>query len=123
MYGIIQGVGMIAGGEQRLGGPAYLMMREVPHTALTWGLWVTIAGTLILTSSISAAWWHGAFWMKAIGLLMLSAWCTAFAVSASAATVTIKTAGSTGGPTYLLIAFTSFIVVVIDEGAPFHAKP
>lgn len=112
-YGVLQGLWMALADPMRLGGPAYTLMRQVPHAHLVWGITLAVGGATILCGSLTFQWR-----VKAVGLLILSAWCTCFAVSSLTATATMPYAGSTGGPTYLLIAFTSAIVIAINEEPP-----
>jgi len=104
---------MTLAGAHRIGGAAYTLMRELPNAHLVWGLWAFLAGVVILIGSRLRLWR-----LKAAGLLALSAWSTCLAVSATTASLTIPNSGTTGGPTYLLIAFLAAIVVAIDESSP-----
>jgi hypothetical protein len=116
IYSIIQGAGLIWGGRDRLGASSFTLMRSIPAAPLTWGFWALIAGVTILAASLTASWWARAWWLKLVGLLMLSTWATAFSVSSITGTLASSTGATTGGPTYLLIAFTSAIVIMVDEG-------
>lgn len=113
IYAIAQGTWMTLDSPARLGGPAFTLMRELPHAHIIWGLWAFAAGVVILTGSRMRLWR-----LKGAGLLALSAWSTCLSVSALTASFTIPTSGTTGGPTYLLIAFLAAIVVAIDESSP-----
>lgn len=109
IFGLAQGVGIILAGPDRWAGPSYTVIRQMAPPQV-WGLVAIVAGALVLAGSIARA-----FTVKAVGLYLLAAWCTAFAGGALAALATVATAGTTGPPTYLLVAYWAAVLTVIDE--------
>ena len=109
-FAIVQGLGMIWGGPHRWLGPAYAVVRQAPGSPYTWGAALVLFGCLTLSGSVLRRWR-----VKAAGLLGVSLWSGTFSIGAFAATLTDPDAGTTGGPAYLLIAFSSAILIHVDE--------
>lgn len=109
-YAILQGVGIIWGGDLRWIGPAYAIVRQVPGAPPSWG-WVSIAlGVVIFVGSLTHRWR-----IKAVGLLGLSGWSLAFAYGLAAATISNATAGTVGGPAFAYVSVSAAVLVWVDE--------
>ena len=98
------------GGAIRWGGPAYTYLRDAPGAPASWGWTLVILGGLLGAASLSNSWW-----MKFVALVGVSTWSLGFAMGAQYATATVPTAGTTGGPVYLLVAVLTAILIVPDE--------
>lgn len=109
-YAIWQGVGILIGGAHRWTGPAYSVVLQAPGAPPSWGWASLILGLVIFAGSFGHLWR-----VKAVGLLGLSGWSMAFATGAQAATMTVATAGTTGGPAYAYIAISTAILVWVEE--------
>jgi hypothetical protein len=110
LYAFWQGTGIVLGGEARWSGPSFTYLRETPGAPASWG-WVLIGlGLLLGFASLSLSWW-----LKLFALAGISVWSLGFASGAQYATSTVETAGTTGGPAYLLIAVLAAIVILPDE--------
>lgn len=118
VYAVIQGSGMVAGGVDRWSGPSFVVVRQVPGSALTWGAAVALLGLVVVAGSLSRS-----FHLKAAGLGGLAVWSGAFGAGTLVATMTVPTAATTGGPTYFLIAIALSSLIAVDEGEPSPPVP
>lgn len=110
IYALWQGAGIVLGGEARWSGPSFTYLRETPGAPASWG-WALIGlGLLLGYASLSLSWW-----LKLFALGGISVWSLGFASGAQYAMSTVETAGTTGGPSYLLIAILAAIVILPDE--------
>lgn len=98
------------GGAIRWGGPAYTYLRDTPGAPASWGWALALLGGLLGAASLGANWW-----LKLVALVGVSTWSLGFAMGAQYATATVPTAGTTGGPVYLLVAVLTAILIVPDE--------
>lgn len=114
-YGVTQGVMILALGGLRFGGPSFEVLRTVPGGHVAWGITAVTLGFLIL---IASATHH--FTVKAIGLLGLASWSMCFAVGIALAALKNPGAGTTGIPTYMVLAVCAAILVWVDERKTFH---
>jgi len=110
VYSLVQGAGIILGGDIRWTGPAYTLLREVPGAPESWGWALAILGLALGAASLVKSWW-----LKLFALGGISTWSLGFSVGAYGATTAVETAGTTGGPAYLLIAVVAAILIVPDE--------
>lgn len=110
VYAIVQGLIILLADPGRWGGPSFTILRQVPGAPYSWGLSALIFGLFILTGSLLQIWV-----VKAAGLLCLSSWALLFAAGSTAAVFAVPNAATTGGPTYVLIAVWTAILVWVDE--------
>ena len=109
-YSVIQGVGIIWGGDIRWSGVTYSVVRDAPGGPTAWGVIAIIFGVITLTGSAFHHWR-----VKAVGLLGISGWSLSFAYGFLVATFTEPAAATTAGPAYAFICVTTAILVWIDE--------
>lgn len=109
-YSLLQGAGIIWGGNPRFSGVTYSIVREVPGGAYSWGVVAVILGMVILAGSVFHLWR-----VKAVGLLGMSGWSLSFAYGFLFATFTQPAAATTAGPAYGYICVTTAILVWVDE--------
>lgn len=110
VYAVYQGCGIVIGGMDRWGGPAYTFLRQAPGAPDSWGWAIAIAGITLMAASAIRSWW-----LKLFALVGISTWSFGFAVGAQLATVNVPTAGTTGGPVYMLTVILAAILVLPDE--------
>lgn len=110
IYSLWQGVGIIVGGAGRWSGPAYTYLLKVPYAPESWGWAIIFLGMLLGAASLTESWW-----LKAAALVGMVTWSLGFSVGAQLATVEVATAGTTGGPVYLLVACIAATLIAPDE--------
>ena len=101
---------MCIGGHERFSAPSFAVLKEFPGAPYSWGIVIAAAGILLLAASLGRHWR-----LKAAALVAISVWSSMFASGAWAAMAVVPTAGTTGGPIYLLVAFWSVLLVSVDE--------
>ena len=109
-YSLIQGLGILLGGDLRWDATTYSVVRTAPGAPETWGWGAILLGVLILTGSLLRRWR-----MKAVGLLGLSGWSLAFSYGFTVAIWRESTAATTAGVAYAYICVSTAILVWIDE--------
>lgn len=110
VFAIIQGAGILIGGPTRWSSPSFVVLRQVPHYTLVWGLTATVLGTGILAGSILRN-----YKVKGLSLFLLSVWSLGFSAGSLAAITALPTSATTGGPTYLFVALVCVILIFVDE--------
>ena len=110
IYSLWQGSGILVGGSERWVGPAYTKLREVPGAPASWGWALITLGLMLGTASLLNLWR-----LKLVALVGISTWSFGFAFGAQYATSTVETAGTTGGPVYLLVCILSAVLIPYDE--------
>lgn len=111
LYGIGQGVGICVGGIGRWSSPGYSIIAKLPGSPYSWGAPLILFGLVVLAGSFRLV-----FWVKLVGLCGMIAWALAFSSLAFTATFANSLAGTTGGPSYLLIALLALPLCFYDEG-------
>jgi hypothetical protein len=109
-YALWQGSGIVLGGLKRWSSPGYTLLREVPGAPASWGWALIIFGLLLGSASLLAMWR-----LKCVALASISIWSLGFSVGAQFATNTVPTAGTTGGPVYLLVCILAATLIPYDE--------
>lgn len=109
-YGIAQGIWICFGGIERWSAPAYSIIARLPGSPYSWGVPIAMFGAVVLVGS-----WRRNFGVKFTGLALTAGWCLAFSSLAFAATFSNPLAGTTGGPTYLLVALLALPLCFYDE--------
>lgn len=110
IYSLYQGCGIVLGGEIRWGGPGYTFLRATPGAPESWGWALCILGVTLAAASAAENWY-----LKAVALVGIASWSFGFAIGAHLATFNVATAGTTGGPVYLLTMFLAAILILPDE--------
>lgn len=110
IYCLVQGAGIVIGGAIRWSGPGYTYLRDTPGAPASWGWALVLLGLALGLASLNTLWWA-----KAIALTGIVTWSLGFAYGAQYATTHVVTAGTTGGPVYILTAILAAILVLPDE--------
>lgn len=110
IFGLWQGVRILTADDVRWVSPGYTVVMSVPGAPDVWGWWVLLAGLLTLVGS-GRRW----FWVKNAGVLALSLWCGAFGFAVELAVSAMPTAGVTGTPIYIVVAFATAVLLFVDE--------
>lgn len=110
IYSLVQGAGIVIGGAIRWSGPSYTYLRETYGAPASWGWALVLLGLMLGMASLCRMWW-----LKLAALVGIATWALCFSVGAHIATAVVPTAGTTGGPVYLLTAVLAAILVVPDE--------
>jgi hypothetical protein len=107
VYGTWQGLTIALSDPRRFKNPVYAIM---DGHAPVWGAAVFACGVLILLGLVLRN-----FWLKAVGLLGLSAWHAIFAIYSFQAELSLPDAASTPTPVYAFVAITLAVLVWMDE--------
>lgn len=110
VYSLVQGAGIVIGGAIRWTGPAYTYLRDTPGAPASWGWVLAFLGLALGLASLNKMWW-----VKAASLAGIATWSLGFAYGAQYATAHVHTAGTTGGPVYILVAIMAAVLVLPDE--------
>lgn len=110
VYCLVQGAGIVAGGEIRWSSPAFTYLRQTPYAPESWGWALILFGLVLGVASLTRNWW-----LKVAALTGIVSWSLAFASGAQYAAAVLPTAGTTGGPVYILVAVVASILVLPDE--------
>lgn len=105
------GLALIYSGPERMSGPSYEAIREMPGAPQSLGLAILLFGLAILLGSGLPHWG-----LKAIGLLGSSSWMLAFGSGTLYAGAVVPTAGVVGGPVLLYVFLSHAILIWVREG-------
>lgn len=109
-YGIVQGFAILTADPQRFGSAGYATIREFPAAMGSWGVAFLVLGVATLVGS-----WTRRWWLKSIGVGLMSISLSLFGSGAWVAVLASPLAGPTGPPIYYLGAFLCAVLVFHDE--------